>query len=196
MSRLELPALQASAVPWRDGGVYLITGGAGGLGLIFAGAIAASVKAPVLVLTGRSELSAEKQGELEAMEELGACLEYRRVDVSDGASVAALFFEICATYGGVSGVVHSAGVIRDSLIVNKSEAEVAAVLSPKVAGLIALDEATRDVALEFMILFGSGSGAFGNVGQADYAAANAFMAAYAVHRNDLVSQGLRRGRTL
>src|SRR5499427_4972703 len=191
----ELPSLTGAA-PWRDGGVYLITGGAGGLGLIFARAIAASVKAPVLVLTGRSELSAEKQGELEALEELGARLEYRRVDVSDGASVAALVSEICATYGGVSGVVHSAGVIRDSLIVNKSEAEVAAVLSPKVAGLIALDEATRDVALEFMILFGSGSGAFGNVGQADYAAANAFMAAYAVHRNDLVSQGLRRGRTL
>src|SRR5262252_7928497 len=191
----ELPSLTGAA-PWRDGGVYLITGGAGGLGLIFARAIAASVKAPVLVLTGRSELSAEKQGELEALEELGARLEYRRVDVSDGASVAALVSEICATYGGVSGVVHSAGVIRDSLIVNKSEAEVAAVLSPKVAGLIALDEATRDVALEFMILFGSGSGAFGNVGQADYAAANGFMAAYAVHRNELVSRGLRRGRTL
>ena len=69
-------------------------------------------------------------------------------------------------------------------------------LAPKVAGVVNLDEATRDLTLDFMVLFGSGAGAFGNVGQADYAAANAFLDGYAAYRNELVSRGERLGRTV
>src|SRR5215470_14810996 len=68
--------------------------------------------------------------------------------------------------------------------------------APKVAGVVNLDAATRAVGLEFMILFGSGSGVFGNVGQADYAAANGFLDSCASYRNGLVKKGDRDGLTL
>ena len=74
-------------VPWRDGGVYLITGGAGGLGLVFAEEIVRRAKNAVVVLTGRSELDAGKRAQLSALEGRGSRIEYRRVDVGDAAAV-------------------------------------------------------------------------------------------------------------
>jgi hypothetical protein len=70
------------------------------------------------------------------------------------------------------------------------------VLAPKVAGTIHLDRATRQLELDFLVLFSSLTWTLGNVGQSDYAAANAFMDRYATHRNLLVKTGQRRGRTL
>ena len=192
----ELPSGSVAEMPWRDGGVYLITGGAGGLGLIFAEEIARRVKDAVVVLVGRSQLDADRRSRLSALEGLGSRIEYRRVDVADGAAVTALIGELRQTYGGVSGVLHAAGVIHDSFLVKKTAEEVATVLAPKVSGVVNLDAATADMTLEFMVLFASVSGSFGNVGQADYAAANAFLDRYAAHRNDLVSRGERFGRTV
>ncbi|SEO31612.1 KR domain-containing protein, partial [Bradyrhizobium sp. OK095] len=184
------------AMPWRDGGVYLITGGAGGLGLIFAEAIARGAKDAVIVLTGRSELDDGGHARLSGLERLGARVAYRRVDVADGAAVRSLIAELRESHGGVSGIIHAAGVIRDSFLLKKTADEIHAVLAPKVAGVVNLDEATADLTLEFMILFGSGAGAFGNVGQADYAAANALLAEYAAWRNEQVRRGERWGRTV
>ncbi|WP_316173214.1 SDR family NAD(P)-dependent oxidoreductase, partial [Bradyrhizobium sp. SZCCHNRI2049] len=192
----EVPADVNDEIPWRDGGVYLLTGGAGGLGLIFAKEIAEQAKDTVLVLTGRSELTEAKQAALESLQQLGARVVYRRVDVSDRAAVLELVSGIKEQFGGLTGIVHGAGVLRDSFIMNKTAADASAVIAPKVAGVVNLDEATRDCALECMILFGSASGAFGNVGQADYAAANGFLDAYASYRNELMRAGRRRGRTL
>jgi acyl transferase domain-containing protein/acyl carrier protein/aryl carrier-like protein len=182
--------------PWRDGGIYLITGGAGGLGWIFAREIAGRVKDPVLVLTGRTPLGEAQQPVLHDMAELGARAEYRQADVTDLSSLSALVSDIVDVHGGLNGVIHSAGVIRDSLLMNKTAEEIQAVLAPKVAGTLALDQATRELALDFMILFGSFAGALGNLGQADYAAGNAFMDAFAAWRNEQVERGESRGRTL
>ncbi|GGR19850.1 hypothetical protein GCM10010219_25800 [Streptomyces netropsis] len=96
----------------------------------------------------------------------------------------------------MDGILHSAGVLRDGFILKKSAEDFSAVLAPKVSGLVHLDSATQDADLDFLVLFSSFTGAFGNVGQADYAAANAFMDAYAGYRNGLVAQGRRRGRTV
>ena len=182
--------------PWRDGGVYLITGGAGGLGLIFAEAIARGAKTAVIVLTGRSELDERRRARLSAIEGLGARVEYRVVDVADGAAVTALIASVRESHGGLTGILHAAGVIRDSFLLKKTAEEAQAVLAPKVAGVLNLDEATRELTLEFMALFGSASGTFGNVGQGDYAAANAFLGGYAAYRNARVSRGERWGRTV
>ena len=82
-----LPPDSLAEVPWRDGGVYLITGGAGGLGLIFAEEIGRRVRGAVVVLTGRSELDESRRIQLSALEGRGNRIEYRRVDVADGAAV-------------------------------------------------------------------------------------------------------------
>ena len=193
----EMPVAEGTAaLPWREGGVYLITGGAGGLGLIFAKEIAERVRSARLVLTGRSALSEEKQRQLGELEGLGAQVVYRQLDVADGVSVRGLLGWIAQEYGELHGILHSAGVIQDSFIVNKTSGEVGAVLSPKVAGIVNLDEASLEHGLDFMVLFGSGAGALGSVGQADYSAANAFLDVYATYRNALMAAGQRQGRTV
>ncbi|MCP5051471.1 MAG: KR domain-containing protein, partial [bacterium] len=70
------------------------------------------------------------------------------------------------------------------------------VLAPKVKGVVNLDQATKELALDFFVLFSSVSGAVGNVGQADYATANAFMDAFSKYRNTLRDAKKRRGQTL
>jgi polyketide synthase PksN len=197
---LEDSSPEAIDLPWKDGGIYLITGGAGGLGLIFAKEIASKTKDTVLILTGRSSLDepnfgarAAKIAELKAM---GAKVIYQQVDVADKKAVNHLIQSITADYGGLNGIIHSAGLFRDNFIVKKTEEEIREVLAPKVSGLVNLDLASRDLGLDFFILFSSRAGITGNHGQADYAAANAFMDAYAGYRNTLVASNKRRGRTL
>ena len=191
-SELE-PAPQGVTIPWKDGGVYLITGGAGGLGRLFAREIGQRVKKATLILTGRSSLSKEQEARLREIEELGIQIVYQQVDVADEQAVRSLIQRV---QGNIDGIIHAAGIIRDNFIVNKTREQFLEVLAPKVTGLINVDQASQEQQLDFFVIFSSTAGSFGNPGQADYATANAFMDAYARYRNELVAQGQRRGRTL
>ncbi|MCP4627267.1 MAG: KR domain-containing protein, partial [bacterium] len=86
--------------------------------------------------------------------------------------------------------------ISDNFIIKKTKDEFEKVLAPKVAGLTNIDKASKDLQLDFFVMFSSFAGALGNIGQADYACANAFMDAYAAHRNELVKVKKRKGKTL
>ena len=183
-------------IPWKHGGVYLITGGAGGLGLIFAKEIAEKVKCATLILTGRSELNKEKEAKLKELEILGAKVEYQPVDICDKGAVEVLVQEIQINFGGLNGIIHSAGVVRDNFILKKSKEEFKNVLAPKVLGAINLDETTKALEVDFFVLFSSGAGMTGNLGQADYSTANAFMDALAKFRHFLLDKRERRGQTL
>ncbi|KAF9369093.1 hypothetical protein CPC16_004771, partial [Podila verticillata] len=189
-------ASEETTLPWRDGGVYLITGGMGGLGQVFARAMAQQIRHPVLVLTGRGVLKPAQEPMLQELQTMGARVVYRSVDVSDAVAVAALVAEIVRQYEQLNGVIHSAGVLHDGLLAQKTSETLRQVLAPKVAGLIALDEATREVALDWLLLCSSVAGIWGNVGQTDYAAGNGFLDTYAQYRVDLVAQGQRFGRTV
>ncbi|TCS93647.1 SDR family NAD(P)-dependent oxidoreductase [Hazenella coriacea] len=183
-------------IPWKDQGVYLITGGAGGLGLIFAREMLDQAKGIVLILTGRSPLDNQKKSQLQQLESLGAKVVYKQVDVTQKDAVYHLVKEIGDEYGSLNGIIHSAGVIKDNFIIKKSKKEFHEVLAPKITGLVNVDEATKDMPLDFFILFSSGAGAVGSLGQADYATANAFMNAYGEYRNAQVVLKQRNGRTL
>ncbi|MFF0838308.1 SDR family NAD(P)-dependent oxidoreductase, partial [Streptomyces sp. NPDC003344] len=191
----EVP-LRPAPTPWREGGVYLVTGGVGGLGLIVARDIAAAVGSATVVLTGRSALTGAQRAGLDALRAAGLTVDHRRADVGDRDALARLLAQVTDEHGPLTGVLHSAGVVHDNFLVRKSAEELERVLAPKVAGLVHLDELTREQPLELFVCFSSIAGAFGNPGQADYAAANAFMDAYAAHRNRLVDAGLRAGRTV
>lgn len=67
----------------------------------------------------------------------------------------ALIGEILRDYGKLDGILHSAGVIKDNYLVNKTTEEMQEVLAPKVRGLVNLDEATKELPLDFFILFSS-----------------------------------------
>jgi polyketide synthase PksM len=187
---------QLENMRWKDGGVYLITGGIGGLGRIFAEEICRNAKSPKLILVGRSDLDAKRELELAELERSGASIAYRQADVANELEVFRLLQFVRTGYGRLDGIIHSAGMIRDSLIVRKNEADLVNVLAPKVKGVINLDEASRDFALDVFILFSAGAAVFGNPGQADYAAANGFMDAFAEYRNELAASKKRHGRTL
>ncbi|MFK3648769.1 SDR family NAD(P)-dependent oxidoreductase [Lysobacter enzymogenes] len=193
-------AVTQAASPFKHEGVYLITGGLGGLGKLFAREILAATAASTVVLTGRAESGAAQQSELQGLSEAWAIapqrLAYRQLDLTDRAAATAAVAAIAAQFGGLNGVIHSAGMLDDGLIRNKNADRFARVLEPKVAGSVHLDLATAGHELDFFVLCSSLAGALGNAGQSDYAAANAFMDRYAAQRNAWVRAGLRRGHSL
>lgn len=184
--------------PWRAGGIYLLTGGVGGLGLLLAETIARETSNARLILASRSanQLSPQITEWIANIKALGAEVRLEALDVADRAAVDALIARCEREFGGINGIFHCAGLTRDSLLNNKSEADLAAVLRPKVAGTLNLDRASAHLALDCFVLFSSVSAVIGNPGQGDYALANAFMDEFAGWRNLQTSTGRRHGRTL
>jgi acyl transferase domain-containing protein/acyl carrier protein/2-polyprenyl-3-methyl-5-hydroxy-6-metoxy-1,4-benzoquinol methylase len=175
----------------KENGVYLITGGAGGLGLIFADYLN-TIPGTKLILTGRSELNRTQQDKIKGFRNA----QYERCDVTDLKSVTDLIKKIKNTYGHLNGVIHSAGITRDSLMTNKTTGDVHDVFSAKIIGAQHIDQATKDEQLDFMMFCSSVAGVFGNTGQADYAAANAWLDYFANHREKERNNGKRTGKTL
>ena len=196
MSLSELPVPVDAPLLWKDSGVYWVVGGAGGLGLLVAREVAARTQQAVLILSGRSVPDAALQARLNSLSNLGLQVEYHAVDVTDAPAMRALALQLRDTHGRIDGVILAAGVLRDRLISQKDVSEFRSVLAPKVAGAIALDEATRDMPLEFFLLFSSLTSVAGNAGQIDYAAANGFLDAFAAQRQAQVVAAERAGRTL
>jgi acyl transferase domain-containing protein/acyl carrier protein/NAD(P)-dependent dehydrogenase (short-subunit alcohol dehydrogenase family) len=195
IERLSEVTLQEGSTPFRENGVYWLTGGLGGLGRIFAEHLA-SICGAKIILSGRSEWTPERGAWADALRARGVAIEYLPVDIGDRGSVETAFRQIKSRYGQVTGMIHSAGVIQDAYLLKKTQEQAEAVLRPKVRGAVNLDEVTRDEPLDFVAFFSSGSGVFGNPGQADYAAANAFLDEFAVRRNALVESGGRSGITV
>ncbi|WP_308290635.1 SDR family NAD(P)-dependent oxidoreductase [Streptomyces cellostaticus] len=163
------PAPAAEPVAVRDGGVYVVSGGAGGLGRAVAERIVGRADAHV-VLLGRGERPPAA---------LDGRLSYRTADVSDPAAVEGVLAAVRAERGPINGVVHAAGVLRDGFALTKSADDLAAVLAPKAAGVRALAAATADDPLDFFVAFSSIAAHIGSAGQSDYAYANAYLDAYA-----------------
>ncbi|NEW09011.1 amino acid adenylation domain-containing protein [Paenibacillus sp. SYP-B3998] len=181
-------------IPYRNNGVYLITGGMSGLGLILAKYLARTLKAR-LVLVGRSNLDDDKKAAIADLESLGSEVFYLKADVSIREDVEKMLIQTLSRFNALHGIIHCAGIINDNLIMNKTYEEMKAVLSPKVNGTIFLDEASREESLDFFILFSSISH-LGNAGQSDYAYANSFLNYYAEYREKLHRWNKCSGKTV
>ena len=186
------PAGNLSLVP---GGVYLITGGSGGLGMIFARYLAEHYRAR-LILTGRSPLEKDKLEQLKALENLGAEAAYIRTDISKLAEVKRLITMIRQKYRTIHGVIHSAGVSGGPLVGQSDKASFEKVLQPKVQGLINLDMALGEEKIDFLVMFSSIAAVVGDFGGCSYAVANSFMDRFARFREQLRLEGKRSGKTL
>ena len=176
----EVP-LEKSPVPWRDNGVYWITGGFGGLGRLFVREAAHQARNPVLILSSRNGGSGQ-EAFLDGLRGLGARFEAHSLDVADAAAVRSLAAQILEQHGNINGIVHGAGVLQDGLLMHKQAESLHKVLSPKIFGLENLDAATADLPLDWIVACPSISAAWGNPGQSDYASANGFMVSFAVFR--------------
>lgn len=190
----ELSVVSGLAPAYRPGGVYWISGGLGGLGVLVARHLCAATPVTV-ILSGRSSLTPEKRALLADLQRPERHVEYIQVDCADRRQVARAHAAVRDVHGRLDGVIHSAGVLRDSLIVNKTDAEAREVFRAKVDAVVNLDEVTRQDSLEFFAVFSSLASILGNLGQSDYAAANSFLDAFADHRNGLVERGERSGWT-
>lgn len=194
--REEQPTQAGIGVVFQDQGVYLIVGGLGGLGTIFTREILRQVPNAQVVLTGRAPLTQEQRIGLDALSPRKGAIDYRQLDICDAEQVTALLSAIQGQYKRLNGILHCAGMIADQFILTKTAEEFRRVLAPKVTGTWHLDQASRHLDLDFLVLFSSQASAMGSMGQADYAAANGFMDQFAGYRNELVAKGERRGRTL
>jgi len=186
---------------FKEDGVYLITGGLGGLGSLFARDILQHTRFAKVILSGRAKLSQSDWGDrkqqiLAQLPGKQNQLYYKTVDLEDEKQVCQLISSIEQEHKQLNGIIHSAGMILDNFILKKTEIEFNQVLSPKVTGTCNLDIASKNTQLDFMVLFSSGSSVTGNLGQADYATANGFMDQFAVHRNNQLKTGQRHGFTL
>lgn len=162
------------------GGAYMIVGGMGGLGFIFAKYLASACQAK-LVLCGRSpNADGAKLDELKA---LGAEVTYIQMDLASPVSAAQAVRTAKAAYGRLNGVFHCAGVVRDSLWGKKELTEIEEVLNPKVYGTVHLYEALAMEELELFVPFSSSTSLIGNIGQGDYAYANSFLDHYVALMN-------------
>ncbi|RYZ83690.1 MAG: SDR family NAD(P)-dependent oxidoreductase, partial [Moraxellaceae bacterium] len=190
------PTKDTYNVVFKDHGVYLITGGLGGLGILFAKEIIKQTTKATIILTGRSQLTAKKKSTLDEISASGGKLIYRQLDIANLQQVKDLVATIQNEHKQLNGVIHSAGMTVDNFILKKTLTEFNQVLNPKVSGTFNLDQACQNVDLDFLVLFSSVASWLGNVGQADYAAANGFMDQFAVYRNQLVQARQRSGKTL
>lgn len=173
------PDVEDTAV--RPDATYLITGGLGGLGLEAAGLLHRR-GARHIVLAGRSEPTPAAQAAIEALRSAGCDVETAAVDVADLQAMSTLLERLLPP---LAGVLHLAGTLDDGRLLLQSPGRFAGVMAAKATGAWNLHLLTRDLDLDFFVLFSSVSALLGTPGQAGYAAANAYLDGLAAHRRGL-----------
>ncbi|WP_268253101.1 type I polyketide synthase [Streptomyces cinerochromogenes] len=172
---------------FRAGGTVLVTGGTGTLGGLVARHLVAAHGVRHLLLTSRRGPEAPGAQELTAeLEAAGATVTAVACDVADREALAGVLARVPVD-APLVGVVHTAGVLDDGVFSGLTAERLAGVFRPKVDAVLALHEATRALDLDAFVLYSSASGVLGGAGQGNYAAANAFLDAFAGWRR---AQGL------
>ena len=175
------PAESAHTLRVRSDATYLITGGLGGLGLAVASWLVAR-GASTLVLLGRHGPGADATEALSQLRAGGARVDVCMVDVSDREAVRALWRDVLPVLPPLRGIVHAAGRTADAGLPAQNMERYDQVAAAKIHGTWNLHDAAADDPLDFFALFSSSSALFGAAGQAPYAAANAFLDAFASWR--------------
>ena len=173
---------------WDPDGTVLITGGTGSLGALVARHLVRGHGVRQLLLLSRRGPAAPGATELRAeLTELGAEVQVVAGDAADRSGLETVLARVPAAHP-LTAVVHSAGVLADSTVTGLTPSSLEKVLRPKVDAALNLHELTQDTPGCELVLFSSISGLLGGAGQANYAAANAYLDALA-HRRRAV--GLR-----
>lgn len=170
----------AASLRIREHGVYVVVGGAGGLGMTLARHLASTYQARVLLI-GRRKLTDSLRQKLEDSGLGGGEVCYAQADVTDRNSLEKALADIQSRWGAIHGVVHAGMVLNDRLIDRMDDDAFQSVLAPKTRGTIELACALREQPLDFLVFFSSANSFFGNVGQSNYAAASTFQDGMARH---------------
>ncbi len=168
----------------REDRTYLVTGGLGGIGSALAEWLAEH-GAGTVVLNGRRSPDAAAGKAIEALRARGFGIEVELADVTDTDALDAMLARIDEALPPLAGVIHSVGVLSDAALGNQTWESFETVLWPKMLGAWHLHRATAGRDLDMFVLFSSVAGILGNPGQANHAAANAFLDQLAAHRRAL-----------
>jgi acyl transferase domain-containing protein/thioesterase domain-containing protein len=183
----------------RQGGVYLITGGLGGVAGVIAEWLARECGAKLVLLArtplprredwndwikqnGTDDSISRSIERIRQLETLGAQVLALAADVTVAERMQEVVAEVRQAFGEIHGVFHAAGVIRDNLIQLKSQRDIEEVFSAKLWGTLVLDQVFGNAPLDFLVLFSSTSSLIAPQGQVDYVGANAFLNAFAEAR--------------
>lgn len=177
---------------FRNGGRYLLTGGAGRIGRSL-GEFLASRYGARLVLTGRRGKSDDLEEHLQHLEALGGEAVYLRADVANADEMTGVVAAARSRFGGLDGVIHLAGGLVESGLERRGEHDIAPMVKPKVTGVIVLDQVTHDEPLEFFAVVSSMSVLIGTPLLGDYATVNRFMDSFMEERQRRVEEGLGSG---
>ncbi|CAG05481.1 unnamed protein product [Tetraodon nigroviridis] len=183
----DIPLLSKSGPLFKQGCVYIVTGGLSGLGLETVKFIARNGGGCIATLS-RSSLSNEMQFEMESLRRrYGVRILNVQCDVSVSMQVADAISntEKAFPFCPIKGVFHSAAVLHDAFIENLDASLFRKVLKPKVNGTLNLHRATLYKELDFFVCYSSISSFIGNPSQANYAAANSFLDIFCHYRRNL-----------
>lgn len=190
----------------KDGNVYIITGGTGGMALEMGLYLAGKARIK-LVLLSRSDLPLKsrwneilkysrdwelihKIKKIMKIEETGSEVLYYQTDVSDFETMQTTFDSIHQNLGSIHGVIHTAGLGGGGFIFQKEEQTFTDILAPKVYGTWILNYLTQTDTLDFFIMCSSIASIFPGMGQGDYAAANAYLDAFAAYKSTIGQRAL------
>lgn len=185
---------------WRKRGVYLITGGTGGIGLSVARRLATRCRARLVLtrrqpfpprerwreLVGSGDTPGDQRATLEALLEIeaaGSRVDVVQADCTDRERMSAVIESIRVADGRIDGVIHAAGIVEPGMIEARSLDAADAVLAPKVLGTAILFELVSGLDLDVFVLFSSNRSVLTPFGESDYSGANAFLDAFVPFAN-------------
>ncbi len=198
---LNIEELPDNKLQIRSGGVYLITGGLGGIGLEMCRYLASKAEVNIAIV-GRSVIpnrdaweliSKEENNEklikkleiIKEIEQVGSNVMYYSADVASETEISKVLCQVREKWGVINGIIHSAGIAGEGLALRKKESIFKQVLSPKVQGTWLLDHLTAKDKLDFLVLFSSNNTLEGMQGQSDYTSANSYLDAFSAYRTGI-----------
>lgn len=195
--RMDLQQQATANIEIQSKGVYVITGGTGGIGLEFAQYLAARNKTNICLISRsgfpkRDEWDSilkknedykmcKKIKKIKEIEEQGSVVLCYSGDIADMASMQLIFSELRESFGSINGVIHGAGVAGDGFIIRRDKDLFKQVIVPKTLGTWILDKLTENDRLDFFVMHSSIASILGSPGQGDYTAANAYLDAFAYY---------------
>ncbi|MHA1661068.1 MAG: SDR family NAD(P)-dependent oxidoreductase [Promethearchaeota archaeon] len=198
LDKVNIRNFKKSNLKIKKGGVYIITGGTGGLGLEIAKYLAGQNKVRIFLMN-RTKLPVRRDWEnaikvnidhklsyklktIKDIEKIGSEVFCYSVDVANSTQLKKVINKIRSEYNQINGIIHAAGVAGDGFIINKAEKIFKKVMRPKIQGAWLLDEFTKQDNLDFFINFSSVATIFSWPGQGDYTAANSYLDIFSKQR--------------
>ena len=185
-----MEAIQAVAPPAGEfkldpDASYLISGGLGGFGLATARWLLTKGARNLVLVGRRGADSPETRAGVAELQTAGARVLVCPADVARFDDVHKVFKQIAEDLPPLKGVVHAAVALEDALVRNLGRDSLQRVLAPKMLGARNLHELTRDLPLDFFLLYSSATTTLGNPGQGNYVAANMYLESLAECRRGL-----------